>query len=172
MQSFGSMDVLCMDKTGTLTNESILLEYYMDILGNENTEVLDLAYLNSSYHSGVRNPIDNAILACKSMPGREIHYAKLLTEYQKADEIPFDYTRKFVSTLVQDSTGNSHLIIERGYCTHPFPMQSCRISWNTTSYGERCQTKRIFCGRGNVAGWDEGYCCGSETSGKTKGNHT
>ena len=63
MQSFGSMDVLCMDKTGTLTNESILLEYYMDILGNENTEVLDLAYLNSSYHSGVRNPIDNAILA-------------------------------------------------------------------------------------------------------------
>ena len=102
MQSFGSMDVLCMDKTGTLTNESILLEYYMDILGNENTEVLDLAYLNSSYHSGVRNPIDNAILACKSMPGREIHYAKLLTEYQKEDEIPFDYTRKFVSTLVQD----------------------------------------------------------------------
>ena len=82
MQSFGSMDVLCMDKTGTLTNESILLEYYMDILGNENTEVLDLAYLNSSYHSGVCNPIDNAILACKSMPGREIHYAKLLTEYQ------------------------------------------------------------------------------------------
>ena len=112
MQSFGSMDVLCMDKTGTLTNESILLEYYMDILGNENTEVLDLAYLNSSYHSGVRNPIDNAILACKSMPGREIHYAKLLTEYQKKDEIPFDYTRKFVSTLVQDSTGNSHLIMK------------------------------------------------------------
>lgn len=46
MQGFGSMDVLCMDKTGTLTNESILLEYYMDILGNENAEVLDLAYLN------------------------------------------------------------------------------------------------------------------------------
>ena len=88
MQSFGSMDVLCMDKTGTLTNESVLLEYYMDILGNENTDVLDLAYLNSSYHSGVRNPIDNAILACKSMPGREIHYAKLLTEYQKEDENP------------------------------------------------------------------------------------
>lgn len=97
MQSFGSMDVLCMDKTGTLTNESILLEYYMDILGNENTEVLDLAYLNSSYHSGVCNPIDNAILACKSMPGREI---------------PFDYTRKFVSTLVQDNIGNSHLIMK------------------------------------------------------------
>lgn len=112
MQSFGSMDILCMDKTGTLTNESILLEYYMDILGNEDAEVLDLAYLNSSYHSGVRNPIDNAVLACRTMPGREIHYANLLAEYEKTDEIPFDYTRKFVSTLVRDSAGNSQLIVK------------------------------------------------------------
>lgn len=110
MQSFGSMNVLCMDKTGTLTNESILLEYYMDILGNENNEVLDLAYLNSSYHSGVCNTIDNAILACRTMPGKENHYTSLLTTYQKADEIPFDYTRKFVSTLVRDQNGNSQLI--------------------------------------------------------------
>ena len=57
MQGFGSMDVLCMDKTGTLTNESILLEYYMDVLGNESSEVLDLAFLNSFYHSGVRNQL-------------------------------------------------------------------------------------------------------------------
>ena len=112
MQGFGSMDVLCMDKTGTLTNESILLEYYMDILGNENTEVLDLAYLNSFYHSGVRNTIDNAILACKTMPGRETHYTDLLTQYQKADEIPFDYARKFVSTLVRGSDGECQLIMK------------------------------------------------------------
>lgn len=112
MQGFGSMDVLCMDKTGTLTNESILLEYYMDILGNENAEVLDLAYLNSSYHSGVRNPIDNAILACRSMPGREVHYTALLEQYRKADEIPFDYTRKYVSTLVADADGECQLIMK------------------------------------------------------------
>ena len=112
MQGFGSMDVLCMDKTGTLTNESILLEYYMDILGNENTEVLDLAYLNSAYHSGVRNTIDNAILACKTMPGRETHYSALLTQYQKADEIPFDYARKFISTLVRDIDGACQLIMK------------------------------------------------------------
>ena len=112
MQGFGSMDVLCMDKTGTLTNESILLEYYMDVLGNENTEVLDLAFLNSVYHSGVRNPIDNAILACHTMPGRETHYADLLTQYQKIDEIPFDYNRKFVSTLVIDKNGESQLIMK------------------------------------------------------------
>ena len=112
MQGFGSMDVLCMDKTGTLTTESILLEYYMDVLGNESSEVLDLAFLNSFYHSGVRNPIDNAILACQTMPGRETHYTDLLTQYQKIDEIPFDYARKFVSTLVTDKNGESQLIMK------------------------------------------------------------
>lgn len=117
MQGFGSMDVLCMDKTGTLTNESILLEYYMDVLGNEDAKVLDLAFLNSSFHSGVRNPIDNAILACQTMPGRETHYSDLLTQYQKMDEIPFDYARKFVSTLVTDQTGENHLIM-KGDASH------------------------------------------------------
>lgn len=112
MQGFGSMDVLCMDKTGTLTNESILLEYYMDVLGNESGQVLDLAFLNSAYHSGVCNPIDNAILACQTMPGHEHHFAGLLTRYQKADEIPFDYSRKFVSTLITDKNGDCQLIMK------------------------------------------------------------
>ena len=112
MQVFGSMDVLCMDKTGTLTNESILLEYYMDILGNESSEVLDLAFLNSFYHSGVRNPVDNAILACQTMPGREAHYNALLAEYKKTDEIPFDYNRKLVSTLVTDVNGTGQLLMK------------------------------------------------------------
>ena len=112
MQGFGSMDVLCMDKTGTLTNESILLEYYMDVLGNESDQVLDFAFLNSSYHSGVCNPIDNAILACQTMPGHEQHFTDLLTHYQKEDEIPFDYSRKFVSTLVTDKNGDCQLIVK------------------------------------------------------------
>ena len=112
MQGFGSMDVLCMDKTGTLTNESILLEYYMDVLGNESDKVLDFAFLNSAYHSGVCNPIDNAILACQTMPGHEQHFSDLLMQYQKEDEIPFDYSRKFVSTLVTDKNGNCQLIMK------------------------------------------------------------
>ena len=112
MQGFGSMDVLCMDKTGTQTNESILLEYYMDVLGNESGQVLDLAFLNSAYHSGVCNPIDNAILACQTMPGHEQHFADLLTQYQKEDEIPFDYSRKFVSTLLTDKNGDCQLIMK------------------------------------------------------------
>ena len=112
MQGFGSMDVLCMDKTGTLTNESILLEYYMDVLGNESGQVLDFAFLNSAYHSGVCNPIDNAILACQTMPGHEQHFSDLLMRYQKEDEIPFDYSRKFVSTLVTDKNGDCQLIMK------------------------------------------------------------
>ena len=112
MQGFGSMDVLCMDKTGTLTNETILLEYYMDVLGNESTKVLDLSYLNSMYHSGVGNPIDHAIMACSTMPGRQIYYENLIKEYRKKDEIPFDYSRKFVSTLVVDSQGEGQLIVK------------------------------------------------------------
>lgn len=116
MQGFGSMDVLCMDKTGTLTNENILLEYYMDVLGNENTNILDYAYLNSYYHSGVCNPVDNAILACKTMPNKEKHFENLLMDYTKIDEIPFDYTRKFVSTLVKNE--NQNILIMKGGIEH------------------------------------------------------
>ncbi|MDD4850526.1 MAG: magnesium-translocating P-type ATPase [Gemmiger sp.] len=112
MQGFGSMDVLCMDKTGTLTHENLLLEYYMDVLGNESERALELAFLNSTFHSGVRNPIDNAILACKTMPGRQARFAALQAQFQKADEIPFDYTRKYVSTLVTDEAGTCHLIVK------------------------------------------------------------
>lgn len=110
MQGFGSMDILCMDKTGTLTYENILLEYYMDVLGNENAEVLDYAFLNSAYHSGVRNPIDSAVLACRSMKGWESHFFDLLSEHPKEDEIPFDYTRKLVSTLIKNADGSSLIV--------------------------------------------------------------
>lgn len=141
MQGFGSMDVLCMDKTGTLTNESILLEYYMDVLGNESGQVLDFAFLNSAYHSGVCNPIDNAILACQTMPGHEQHFSDLLMRYQKEDEIPFDYSRKFVSTLVTDKNGDCQLIMKGNIsqivsrCSHvefrseilPMEKTECRV---------------------------------------------
>lgn len=68
MQSFASLDVLCVDKTGTLTEDKILLEYYMDIFGNENKTVLEYAYLNSLYHSGVKNHLDSGILAVREWP--------------------------------------------------------------------------------------------------------
>ena len=102
MQGFGSMDILCVDKTGTLTGDKISLEYYMDILGNESQKVLDFAYLNSLYHTGVKNHLDDAILKYQKMPGHELHYKELEMQYQKLDEFPFDYERRFASVLVRN----------------------------------------------------------------------
>ena len=112
MQGFGSMDVLCVDKTGTLTGDRIALEYYMDVLGNESQQVLDFAYLNSLYHTGVRNHLDDAILTCRNMPGHGDHFQALEAEYRKLDEFPFDYDRKLASILVKQ--GEEKLLLVKG----------------------------------------------------------
>ena len=112
MQGFGSMDILCVDKTGTLTGDRITLEYYMDILGNESQKVLDLAYLNSLYHTGVQNHLDDALLLCREMPGRESYFQELAARHPKLDELPFDYERRFASVLIE--SGNENLLIIKG----------------------------------------------------------
>lgn len=110
MQGFGSMDVLCVDKTGTLTGDTIQLEYYMDILGNESSKVLDFAYLNSLYHTGVTNHLDTEILKCQEIPEKKSHFLQLSIQHPKLDELPFDYERKFASVLVKNSTGSLLLV--------------------------------------------------------------
>ncbi len=110
MQGFGSMDVLCVDKTGTLTGDTVVLEYYMDILGNESQEVLDCAYLNSYYHTGVANHLDAAILKARKMPDRGEYYDELVDHNTKLDEIPFDYNRNFSSVLVRKTEGRMLLV--------------------------------------------------------------
>ena len=112
MQGFGSMDILCVDKTGTLTGDRVTLEYYMDILGNESQKVLDLAYLNSLYHTGVKNHLDDALLLCREMPGRESYYRELAARHPKLDELPFDYERRFASVLVR--SGEENLLVIKG----------------------------------------------------------
>lgn len=112
MQGFGSMDVLCVDKTGTLTGDRITLEYYMDILGNESQKVLDLAYLNSLYHTGVKNPLDSALLRCRRMPGCQVYFQELAARNRKLDELPFDYERRFASVLV--GNGEENMLIIKG----------------------------------------------------------
>lgn len=104
------MDVLCVDKTGTLTGDEVILEYYLDILGEESREVLDCAYLNSFYHTGVANHLDQAILKCSSMPGRENHFFSLGETIQKLDELPFDYERKCVSVLLSVPEKENYII--------------------------------------------------------------
>lgn len=112
MQAFGSMDILCVDKTGTLTGDKIQLEYYLDILGNESQLTLEYAYLNSLYHSGVPNHLDAAILECRQMPGCRSQFDVLRAAHPKMDELPFDYTRKLASVLV--GNGSENLLIVKG----------------------------------------------------------
>ena len=112
MHGFGSMDILCVDKTGTLTSDEILLEYYLDILGNESGQVLDYAFLNSQYHTGVKNYLDTAILKCKTMSGKEAHFENLIKAFPKLDELPFDYSRKYAGVLLQGE--NENLIVIKG----------------------------------------------------------
>lgn len=113
MQGFGSMDVLCVDKTGTLTGDEISLEYYMDILGNESQKVLDFACLNSFYQTNPQNHLDTAILKFLKIPEYNSRFSKLLENNIKLDELPFDYERRSTGILVKEASENL-LIIKGG----------------------------------------------------------
>ena len=102
IENFGSMNVLCSDKTGTLTQGSVVLQSAMDAVGQPSEQVLFYAYLNAFYESGFNNPIDEAIRA------RKLDVAG----YQKLDEIPYDFSRKRLSILV--AKGDEHLMITKG----------------------------------------------------------
>ncbi|MBO0462529.1 magnesium-translocating P-type ATPase [Enterococcus sp. DIV1298c] len=105
IQNFGAIDVLCTDKTGTLTQDKIILEYHMDCEGNENERVLRHAYLNSYYQTGLKNLLDVAIIdeAVESLDTEQIRY-------QKVDEIPFDFERRRMSVVVADPAGKTQMI--------------------------------------------------------------
>lgn len=109
IQNLGAMDVLCTDKTGTITQGKIVLEKHMDVSGNENDEILDLAYLNSFHQTGLRNLTDVAILEHATMRGRQ----EKVTGFTKIDEVPFDFHRKRMSVVVQTPNGE-HLLITKG----------------------------------------------------------
>lgn len=111
MQGFGSMDLLCVDKTGTLTGDVVALEYYMDVLGNESARVLELAYLNSLYHTGVQNHLDEAILRCRQMPGQKERFEGLARRHPQLDELPFDYEQRLAGVLVE---GEENLLVVKG----------------------------------------------------------
>lgn len=96
IQNFGAMDVLCTDKTGTLTQDRIILEKHVDIYGNESDHVLEFAYLNSFYQSGLKNLLDVAVL--KHV---ELHRSLQADQYRKIDEIPFDFARRRMSVVVE-----------------------------------------------------------------------
>ena len=105
IQNFGAMDVLCTDKTGTLTQDRIILKRHLNILGEESERVLQYAFLNSHFQSGLRNLLDNAVLA-----HADLHKVLGIGDgYSKVDEIPFDFSRRRLSVVVAREDGDPHL---------------------------------------------------------------
>lgn len=106
IQTFGEMDVLCTDKTGTLTEDKVVLEKYMNLNGEDDTRILRHAYLNSYFQTGLKNLIDLAIINRAGQNGLE----NLLDTYSRVDEIPFDFTRRRMSVVLSDQNGKLQLI--------------------------------------------------------------
>ncbi|CAI1741974.1 magnesium-translocating P-type ATPase [Serratia marcescens] len=106
IQNFGAMDVLCTDKTGTLTQDRIILEHHIDVTGARDNEVLHLAWLNSFHQSGMKNLMDQAVIRFgRGKPGIEA-----LGRFSKVDELPFDFVRRRLSIVVADENGTQQLI--------------------------------------------------------------
>ncbi len=106
IQNFGAMDILCTDKTGTLTENRIVLMRHLDVNGKENSHVLNLAFLNSYFQTGLKNLLDSAVISKKE----EMKSTEEKNTYHKIDEIPFDFERRRMSVIVQDNTGKDYLI--------------------------------------------------------------
>jgi Mg2+-importing ATPase len=106
IQNFGAMDVLCTDKTGTLTQGKIVLEKYLDANGEPSDRVLEFGYLNSYHHTGLKNLMDEAILAHEDLE----ESTKAKEAFRKIDEIPFDFVRRRMSVIVEDKDGLNTLI--------------------------------------------------------------
>ncbi|HZX27208.1 MAG TPA: magnesium-translocating P-type ATPase [Telluria sp.] len=109
IQNFGAMDVLCTDKTGTLTQDRIFLARHVDVWGEDSDEVLEMAYLNSYYQTGLKNLLDVAVLEHAEVH-RELEPAK---NFRKVDEIPFDFDRRRMSVVVAEHDEH-HLLITKG----------------------------------------------------------
>jgi len=109
IQNIGAMDVLCTDKTGTLTLDKIVLERHLNVYGEDDEEVLQWAYLNSFYQTGLKNLLDIAVLDRSEM----LNHLKLEENYKKVDEIPFDFQRRRMSVILEEKSGK-HLLICKG----------------------------------------------------------
>ena len=108
IQSFGAMNILCTDKTGTLTEDKIVLEKYLDINGDEDIRILKHAFLNSYFQTGLRGNIDEAVVK----RALENDMSQYIDKYKLVDEIPFDFTRRRLSVIVTD--GNKKQMITKG----------------------------------------------------------
>jgi Mg2+-importing ATPase len=106
IQNFGAMDVLCTDKTGTITQDKVILELHLDIHGEDSLDVLRYAFLNSYYQTGLKNLMDISIIEF----AHNAQLNNLWVDYKKIDEIPFDFNRRRMSVAVEDTRGQADLI--------------------------------------------------------------
>jgi len=106
IQNFGAMEVLCTDKTGTITQGKIILEKHLDVNGADSEKVLHFGYLNSFHHTGLKNLLDEAILKHEELE----QHLQVQAKYRKIDEIPFDFVRRRMSVVVEDESGLNTLI--------------------------------------------------------------
>lgn len=111
IQNLGSMDILCTDKTGTLTQDKVVLEYHLNVSGEEDVRVLRHAFFNSYYQTGLKNLMDHAIInRTNEESAEEQSLVDLEVNYHKVDEIPFDFERRRMSVVVQDQSGKTQMI--------------------------------------------------------------
>ncbi|MBY0379644.1 MAG: magnesium-translocating P-type ATPase, partial [Burkholderiales bacterium] len=109
IQSFGAMNILCTDKTGTLTQDKICLERHTDIMGEDFDDVLEYAYLNSYYQTGLKNLLDIAVLERANFGD----IPELIAKHKKIDEVPFDFKRRRMSVVVENNL-HGHTLICKG----------------------------------------------------------
>ena len=110
IQNLGAIDILCTDKTGTLTEDRIVLQRYINIDGEEDESILEYAYLNSNFSTGLKNIVDRAIISY----GEENNLKPILENYKKIDEIPFDYERKRMSVVVKEKDKTNYRMFTKG----------------------------------------------------------
>ncbi len=143
IQNFGAMDILCTDKTGTLTQDKIALARHADAWGEDTDEVLNFAFLNSFYQTGLKNLLDHAVLAHVELAAE----LKLKDAYRKVDEIPFDFERRRMSVVVAtlvDGQDHHHELICKGAveevlaaCTHVRAQEPAGAAFDASLHGER-----------------------------------
>lgn len=110
VQNLGSIDVLCCDKTGTLTLDRVALHRCLDVEGNDSRRVLHCSYLNSYHQTGLRNPMDSAVVASVEDGAEDALLRDLKTAYTKIDEAPFDFERRRMSVVVSDLSGATQMV--------------------------------------------------------------